>query len=626
MLAKVHTAAVVGLSSDYLPATNSDPPSRSQTEVAVNLPTFSMTKVRSRLRRFWPQALLILDILLIGTASYVAISHLLSDLNLSPDSSTYITAAKNLAETGRLVVYDNSPSRDMDPKVEPYSEQPPGLPAYFVPFMLAFDDPIHAAVIAQAVVIVFLFLFLYLLMCRLGFSRFMRAIGLSFFLMMSGFKDFYIDPGTEALFICLAVAIGWLAIRSYQGGQERWVWPTLILLIAFSTSVRYTGVANIAWLIPALFRRKTVAGVPVLITHRSVVMVIVGGGLALVALSLLADAFGFSKNPGIGPVQTWGIAVGLVTLVVGMILLAIVRRKRLQAAPERSGSVLAPDVYWPIGATLAAMVPIGLWLLRNQLTVGNPTRTGEFDSFMPENLLVPFEFIGSSLFDLRLIPTTIVVWVTVVIVLLPLFLSQPRERKAHLLLMAACTAHFMAVALASIVVRISAVHFRLLSTAIALGILVVLNGVQAGIGYEHSRAWRKMLYALPIGYLALASSVSAGLLVPGRFAISYPRERQLWTDIKELGIVNMSSHFYSDGIFEHQIFVDIPQRIFWDPEVVENAAAVNNLLASGQNPFILFQNWGPEAKALDEHIANGSVKLEVVEFPNSGFTLYYPPG
>ena len=37
-----------------------------------------------------------------------------------------------------------------------------------------------------------------------------------------------------------------------------------------------------------------------------------------------------------------------------------------------------------------------------------------------------------------------------------------------------------------------------------------------------------MLYALPIGYLALASSVSAGLLVPGRFAISYPRERQLW--------------------------------------------------------------------------------------------------
>jgi hypothetical protein len=88
----------------------------------------------------------------------------------------------------------------------------------------------------------------------------------------------------------------------------------------------------------------------------------------------------------------------------------------------------------------------------------------------------------------------------------------------------------------------------------------------------------------------------------------------------------MSSHFYSDGIFEHQIFVDIPQRIFWDPEVVENAAAVNNLLASGQNPFILFQNWGPEAKALDEHIANGSVKLEVVEFPTSGFTLYYPPG
>jgi hypothetical protein len=153
-----------------------------------------------------------------------------------------------------------------------------------------------------------------------------------------------------------------------------------------------------------------------------------------------------------------------------------------------------------------------------------------------------------------------------------------------------------------------------------------LNGVQAGVGYEPSRAWRQLLYALPIGFLVLANGISADLLVPGRFAISYPRERQLWLDIRELGILDQSSHFYSDGIFEHQIFAGIPQRIFWDPEMVEDAATVNDLLASGQNPFILFQNWGAEAKALDELIANGSVKLQVVEFPASGFTLYYPPG
>jgi hypothetical protein len=569
--------------------------------------------------------MVVLDVLIIGMASYVAISHLLSDLNLSPDSSSYITAARNFAETGRLVVFVNSPSRDMLPKVEPYTEQPPGLPAYFVPFMLAFDDPVLSAVIAQAVVIVCLFLFLYLLMDRLGISRFLRAIGLGIFIMMSGFRDVYIDPGTEALFICLAVAIGWLAIRFYQGGRESWVWPTLILLIAFSTSVRYTGVANVAWLIPALFRRKTIAGIPRLITHRYVVTVIIGGGLALVALSLLADAMGLSKNPGIGPVQTWGIAVGSLALATGMILLAIRRRKKLQAVAERYDSALAPDVYWPIGATFAAIVPIGLWLLRNRLTVGNLTRTGEFDSFMPENLLIPFEFIGSNLFDLRFVPTTFVLLVTGVIVLSPLSLSQPKERKAHLLLMAACAAHFTVVAVASTVVRISSLHFRLLSPVIALGILVVLNGVQAGIGYERSRAWRKILYALPIGFLVLANSISAEFLVPSRFEISYPRERQLWMDIRELGILDQSSHFYSDGIFEHQIFADIPQRIFWYPEVVEDAAAVNNLLASGRLPFILLQNWGPEAKALDELIANGSVKLDVLEFSAAGFTLYYTP-
>jgi hypothetical protein len=585
-----------------------------------------MTKLRSHLRRFWPHAVVVLDILLIGTASYVAVSHLLSDLNLSPDSSSYITAAKNFADTGRLVVFVNSPSRDMLPKVEPYSEQPPGLPAYFVPFMLAFDDPVRSAVIAQAIVIVCLFLFLYLLMGRLGLSRPLRAIALGIFLMMDGFRGVYIDPGTEALFICLSVIIGWLAIRYYQGGRERWVWPTLILLIAFSTSVRYTGVANIAWLIPALFRRRTITGIPQLITHRYVVMVIIGGGLALVALSLLADALRLSKNPGIGPVQTWGIAVGLVVLAIGMILLAIRRRYKLQVGAKRSDSALTPDVYWPIGAAFAAFAPVGLWLLRNQLIVGNPTRTGEFDSFMPENLLVPFEFIGSSLFDVRFVPTIVVALVIGVIVLLPLLLSQPKEKKAYFLLSAACAAHFMAVALASTVVRISLLRFRLLSPVIALGILVVLSGVQAGIGGKRSRAWRKILYALPIGYIALATVISAEFLTPGRFAISYPVERQLWMDIRELGILNQSSHFYSDGIFEHQIFAGIPQRIFWDLEMVEDAAAVNNLLASGQSPFILFQNWGPEARILEDLIANGSVKLQAVEFPASGYTLYYPPG
>ena len=595
---------------------------------AGGLPAFPMTKLRYHLRRFRPHAVLVLDILVIGMASYVAISHLLSDLSLSPDSSSYITAANNLAHTGRLFVFVNSPSRSMLPKVSRYTEQPPGLPAYFVPFMLAFDDPIQAAVIAQAVVIACLFLFLYLLMGRLGLSRPLRAIALVIFLMMDGFRRIYVDPGTEALFICLSVIIGWLAIRYYQGGQERWVWPTLILLIAFSTSVRYTGVANIAWLIPSLFRRRTIAGIPQLIAHRYVVRVFIGGGLALVVLSLLGDALGLgpSKNPGIGPVQTRGIAVGSAAFVIGMILLAIRRRRKLRAGAKRSDSALAPDVYWPIGAAFAAVAPVGLWLLRNQLIVGKPTRTGGFDSFTAENLVVPFEFIGSSLFDLRFVPTTIVALVTGVIVLLPLWLSQTKEKKAHILLAAACAAHFTAVTLASTVVRISAVHFRLLSPMIALGIVIVLSGVQAGIGGKRSRAWRKMLYALPIGYLFLASVISAELLVPGRFAISYPRERQLWMDIRELGILDQSSHFYSDGIFEHQIFAGIPQRIFWDLEMVEEAASVNKLLASGRNPFILFQNWGPEAKALDELIANGSVKLQVVEFPASGFTLYYPPG
>ena len=293
-------------------------------------------------------------------------------MSISPDSSSYINAAKNLAQTGRLVVFVNSPSQDMLPKVEPYTEPPPGVPAYFVPYMLVFDDPVRAAVVAQAMVIAWLFTFLYLLMGRLGLSRPLRAIALGILLMIDGFKYIYIDPGTEALFICLSVIIGWLAIRYYQGGHDRWVWPILVLLIAFASSVRYRGVANVAWLIPALFRRRIIAGIPQLLTHRYVVIVIMGGGFALVTLSLLADALGLgpSRNPGFGPVEAWGIALGLVTFVNGMILLVIGRRLKLHSGPERSDSALAPDVYWPIGAGFPAWRVWGLMAVAIPVLIG----------------------------------------------------------------------------------------------------------------------------------------------------------------------------------------------------------------------------------------------------------------
>ena len=69
-----------------------------------------MTRFRNQLGRFKPRAGVVVDILLIGLASYVAISHLLSDLSLSPDSSSYLTAAKNLAQSCRLVAFGNPPS------------------------------------------------------------------------------------------------------------------------------------------------------------------------------------------------------------------------------------------------------------------------------------------------------------------------------------------------------------------------------------------------------------------------------------------------------------------------------------------------------------------------------------
>jgi hypothetical protein len=110
------------------------------------------------------------------------------------------------------------------------------------------------------------------------------------------------------------------------------------------------------------------------------------------------------------------------------------------------------------------------------------------------------------------------------------------------------------------------------------------------------------------------------LSYPGR--INYPVEMALWHELEQVEQARLSSHFYSDRDFLHQIFAGIPQRIFWDTSILRDPQAIRALLMSGHAPFILLRQGSWEDGAVGELMASGQVPLERTTFAQYHFVLY----
>jgi len=131
--------------------------------------------------------------------------------------------------------------------------------------------------------------------------------------------------------------------------------------------------------------------------------------------------------------------------------------------------------------------------------------------------------------------------------------------------------------------------------------------------------------SLPFLFLLLSNHVSVIKIEELRSTIpNYPAEMYLWQNIRKLDWISTSSHFYTDHNFKHQIFAGIPQRIIWDElKVLEDPSFMRDLL-NRNRPFLLLSQDSKEKKIIESYIINGQLTLEMIDYADFGFTLYYP--
>lgn len=563
------------------------------------------------------------ELLVIGVFCLLTIGSLLAGPNLNPDSTSYITAASNIVRTGRLFIFANTPSRSMSPRIEPYTEQPPGFPLYLAPFVLVFRDPVVSALIAQSLAIAFFYIAVYLMSAQIRLHVVLRIQALLVIGALNSLRQLHSTIGSETLFISLSLAAGILALGILLGDRKRFGWPILVGSLALASSIRFVGVANAVWVLPMLFRRETIREVNWLLQKQRVSWGLLLAGISLIALSTFADVLIYSRELDIGARQLIGIALGAGLLLTGIVGIWLRRLNKKQIGLDRA-DLATHDELWSIAAVGAAIAPFLLWLIRNKLIYGHYAFWHRIFKVPNTNILfAPVEFLSNELLEIRIGHSYIILVAIAVLWIVPFFIGTSQERKVHILIIGATAAFVAVVWIPSLFARIDVVGARLLSPAVVLGLLVTLHAIQVAFNSWSPLLWRYGLLLLPMLFLVLGKNIKLVDFSLSEIGLNHPAERQLWNEIRELEQFKESTHFYSDPIFEHQIYAGIPQRIIWDHDLIRDPEVLSDLLSRGKQPFILLSFNSPEAIQLAEILAVVPLELSRIEFPNSKYVLYY---
>ncbi|MGD0611498.1 MAG: hypothetical protein ABSB41_08260 [Anaerolineales bacterium] len=582
----------------------------------------------------------ILEVVVICVICTVAVLNWLAHVDLSQDSTTYITVADNFLKSGHLFFFVSATNFVNDPALIPYVDQPPGFPLLLVPFIAVFRDPMVSAIIAQSAYLVFFYIVIYLLTIRLKFSPLLRIVALILFTCLAPFiliHDYY---WTETLFIALSIAAGFLAIGILTETDRKRNWILFLLVLAVSTMVRYTGVANLAWIAPLLLKRDVLRTAWRFFTHKYFFICIsVGGGL-LITLSLLADLLPNAK-PGIGPMQWRGIILGVVALIIGLVGLLLWRYRFSKNYPEgwslKAHSNKIDTSTWVLISLFASIAPILAWLVRNKLSYNVVSNwfnqaNGLFPAIQFNKFTVPFQYIWNELLDFHIIPRPLVMILVIGLLVLPLFrlpvLGMAGSRKvAHTVILWVASAHFALIWLLSFITTSQPIGARYFSPILAFLLLGVLNGLQQISEFVRPRLWRQVLLVVPLVFLVFTNGFSPTSFFRSVGKINYPQERRLWSALDKINWTHSASFFYSDegyaaGGYIHQIFSGKPQGILWDSNVVKDPQKIKRLLSAGVRPFLLVTENGPDARIFDGMISSGRLSLERISFPDAGYVLY----
>ena len=570
----------------------------------------------------------------------VAILDALANLTLNQDSATYIVVAQRILISGHLESLINSTNFDNAPNYNPYISQPPGYPLLLVPFTAVLRNLMLSAVVSQVFFIVLFFLAVYLLASKLKFSPFLRVVALLLFTFIEPFLLVHRRIATETIFIALSIAAAYVAVGLVTKSKRKWDWILFGALVALSSMVRYTGLANLALLAPILLKWDTVKAAWRLITHRNTMIGLMAAGGLIIGLACLFDLLPGTR-PGLGPSQVRGILFGAAAMITGAVGLIILRIRRSNKNLSNLGaSGLATGEgqvsVWPLATFLACFVPTLLWFARNKMLYGgiSPANNllGSFHGTKFWDPVIYFwnDLLGTSGFLRPLLALLIVLFLILPFLKIKDLEGAGYRKTAQMLLLLGAGGHLALLWFLSLVTKIEPIRWRLFSPILAFVMLGMLNGVQHAGESVRLHKWRQVIALVPLVFLLLSGPFTIPDFLQSAGKVNYPVERQLWIEIDQIAWTRSASYFYSDYSYSsdgylHQIFSNKPQGLFWDQNAVRNPEIIQHILTDGVNTFLVVTENGRSATALDKMTQNGTLPLQKIVFPDTGFALYYLP-
>jgi hypothetical protein len=581
-----------------------------------------------------PKIGFVLELFAAGCIIAVAILDSLAGLSLNQDSTTYLEVASRLTKTGHMELLIGMMDYSNPPSPRPYASQPPGFPLLLVPFMAVFQDMMTALVVAQILFVLFFYIAAYWITVRLQLTPLLRLVTLILLTFVGPFLMFHRRFSTETLFMATSIAAALVALELYKGTQSWKTWVLFCGLVALSSTIRYNGVANLAMIAPLVLRKDTIKAAGRLVSHPIVHRGAIYAGGALIILAFASDLRPGAKS-GIGHWQWIGIllgALGVASGVLGLLLTKAGLLKKNSTATNVSGE--SEVSVWPLLTVLVCFVPTLLWFVRNRILFGSVSpANGLFGTFRFDRLWDPINYVWNELLNVNPLLRPFLALMIILLLVLP-FLIPARfglrafRKTSQTILVYAAVGQLALIWFLSLVTNIQQVGVRFFVPILAFIILGMVNGVQSLIELPGLRRWAIPLSAAPLIFLVLAGSFSPLVFIQTLGKINYPVEKQLWSEINQLGWTHTSSYFYSDyayaaGGYIHQLFSNRPQGVIWDPKVLQNPKTVRQMLSAGVNPFILVTESGDDARMLDDLMAGGSLPMQKIDFTDTGFILYY---
>jgi hypothetical protein len=595
-----------------------------------------MLKNPSTAKKTWSKFTAILEAVIFCLLLSVAILDGLANLSLNQDSSTYMIVAHRILISGRLESLVNSTNFDSAPGYSAYVSQPPGYPFLLVPFMAVLRDPMLSALAAQVVFIVLFYLAVYLLALKLKFRPLLRVVALLLFTFVAPFLYVHRRISTETIFITLSIAAAIVAVGLLTKPNRNRDWVLFGLLVALSSMVRYTGLANLAMIAPVLLKWDTFRAAWRLITHRYTLLgVLVIGGL-IITLSWMSELRPGAR-PGLSPLQVRGILLGVAAMVAGAAGLVLIRvrwlKRAASSAAESSGRQVS---LWPLITILACLVPTLVWFARNKLFFGGISPANNLlGSYFGNKLWDPVVYVWNDLLSVGGILRPVLALFFIFCLILPFLHIQGLDlagyrKTSQIVLLSAAGGHLVLLWFLSLVTKIEPIRWRLFSPILAFAILGMLNGVQHASESIRLRRWNLVVAVTPLVFLLLSGPFSITDFLHSAGQVNYPVERQLWNEINKIDWTHSSSYFYSDFAYGsdgylHQIFSNKLQGLLWDQNAVRNPIIIQHILSDGINPFLVVTENGPDAVILDKMVMRGSLSLEKITFQDTGFVLYFLP-